>query len=340
MAMTDDESRVINLTPPPLVEPAQTRPQVAPATPTSAATKPGTAVRLYKAPEQIDLAAFQVEVGRSRRVLRALGIADSSVSPRWQLNGELAQFVIENPNMTEQEHALVAYAHEVESADLDTAWTAFNAAQRLVLGRAGDDEIIARTSALRVEVETQLTGWRQEAARAVLGPDDPNSVPTTHAVVQTQRLIDEYNDHRYRQMATHGRSLRFIGLLVSGLLIAFGIVVGFEWISFPTDDGPSIFASLGSYLAVVVLGAMGALLSVFMSRIGGPDANPHTDLSNRVAGYVRPVLGALSAIVVVLVLESGVQNIISLGDNGIFVAALLAGFSERLIDRALGGIAD
>jgi len=107
----------------------------------------------------------------------------------------------------------------------------------------------------------------------------------------------------------------------------------------PSQGGASVLNSLGSYIGIVVLGAMGALLSVFMSRIAGPDANPIKDLSNRVSGYVRPLLGGLSAVVVVLVLESDVQSVITLGENGIYVGALLAGFSERLIDRALGGIA-
>lgn len=297
------------------------------------------------APTTFDPSSFTVEVPKWRRILDHVGMTGSTVKPRWRLNAELARFAVEHPQMSNEEHQLVAYAREVEAKDVDSAWSALNAAKRIVLGRTTDEnELRMRARALTVEAEQKLTDWRKQAAATALATED-DATPTAKSLVHAQKLIDEHNDNRYRQMNIHARSLRFIGSLVVALLVIFGLVVGFEQVNFSgvNDAGealPSAFDSLWSYIAIVVLGAMGALLSVFISRIGGPDANAIKDLGARVSGYMRPLLGGLSAVVVVLVLESGVQNVITLGDNGIFVGAMLAGFSERLIDRALGGIAE
>lgn len=293
---------------------------------------------------------FHVAVPRWRRLLDHMGITGSTVKPRWRLNAELARFVVEHPNMSNDQRDLVAYAKEVESADVDSAWTALNTAKRIELGRIVDEtERQLKATALLAEANEKLTGWRKHASQVALGDgaQDDAVTPAVEALVLVQAHLDEHNDNRYRQLAIHARSLRYIGSLVVALLVAFGLVIAIGDLTLPTqltnEDGTSVrslLADFDSYLLVIVLGAMGALLSVFMSRISGPDANPLKDLGNRVSSYVRPLLGGLSAVVVVLVLESGVQNVVTLGKDGLLVGALLAGFSERLIDRALSGIAD
>jgi len=302
--------------------------------------------------QEFKLSDFTVERNVLLRPFDHLGITGSSIKPRRRINAELARFAVGNRTLSDQQHDLVSYALDVEKRDVDSAWTALNEAKRINLGQITDEgQRRMRGRALRAEADQKLTGWRQSAAAAAIGlaeeePDDDAApvAPTAATLVEVQKLIDEHNDNRYRQLAIHARSLRYIGTLVVAALVAFGLVVVMHWLG-PNEGGlnliteTSALSTLGSYIGVVVLGAMGALLSVLLSRMAGPDANPHKDLSNRVSGYVRPLLGGLSAVVVVLILESGIQSIVTLGENGILVGALLAGFSERLIDRALGGIA-
>ena len=230
---------------------------------------------------------------------------------------------------------LLDQAKRVEARDVDSGWTAFNAARRRAIVEMSEPELLDAARNLAAAARSKLTGWRQDAAVEQLSGllADPPSV--THSqVAEAAHLLDEHHDNRYRQLAVHARSLRFLGVIVIVLLAVFGVIV-------VNDLAPMAVGALGSagsYIGVITLGGMGALLSVFTSRIGGPEENPIADMAKRNTGYVRPLLGALSAVVVVLVLESGVQTVINLTGNAVYLGAVLAGFSERFLSRTLDGL--
>lgn len=305
--------------------------------PTTETASPSTGERV-KAPA---LKQFEVPVPRFRRGFDHIGITGQTVTPRWRLNAEMASFVVEQ---SDSEHMidgrvgqLLDYAVFAQSKDVDSGWTAFNAARREALLHAPQIEIDAHATGLLLASAKKAGGWRAETIAALLTPDTEGGSVDARAVVQAQELLDEHNDNRYRQVAIHGRSLRFLACLVVGLLALFAIVVQFGWLT--SLEGTAL-GGLGSFAGVVALGGIGALLSVFTSRISGPDENPITDIAERASGYVRPLLGGLSAVVVVLVLESGVQTVVSFSGSGVYVGAVLGGFSERLIGRTLDGLAE
>lgn len=289
-----------------------------------------------------DLKEFEVPVPRMRRLLDHVGITGQDVNARWRLNADMASFVADHRDSENTIDGrlgeLLNYAFHVQAKDVDSGWTAFNAARREALLTASEPELAAHATGLLAASAAKLSGWRAATVAQLLttDPESPAAIDP-HTVAHAQQLVDEHNDNRYRQVAVHSRSLRFLACLVIGLLGVFGVVVGFDWLT--SLEGTAL-DGLGSYAGIVALGCIGALLSVFTSRISGPDENPIADMAQRSTGYVRPLLGGLSAVVVVLVLESGVQTVVNFTGPGVYVGAVLAGFSERLIGRTLEGLAD
>jgi len=114
-------------------------------------------------------------------------------------------------------------------------------------------------------------------------------------------------------------------------------VVGVESDWFPGLGAPLNGAS--STAGVLTLGALGALLSTVTGAISGPATRRLPEMSSGLTtALIRPLLGAASAVVVVLVLVSGIHDTISVEGARVWVYAVAAGFSERLIDRMLATV--
>jgi hypothetical protein len=91
---------------------------------------------------------------------------------------------------------------------------------------------------------------------------------------------------------------------------------------------------------VAVLGALGSLLSLALSRVRSAEERLPQMIEGWLVALMRPVLGAASAIALVVVLESGIQSLVETDGSRIHVWAITAGFSERLLRRTLASVAE
>jgi hypothetical protein len=111
---------------------------------------------------------------------------------------------------------------------------------------------------------------------------------------------------------------------------------------------PDLQDQSGMYLASLIAGGMGALLSVLYGMTSG-NLRLHTLFANAesgcgplvAAGALRPLLGALSGTVVYVLMQSGLIPLDvpegAAGTHFFIAIAILAGFSERWARGVLAG---
>jgi hypothetical protein len=152
-------------------------------------------------------------------------------------------------------------------------------------------------------------------------------------------------DGYFRRAAQRRAQLRYLAGVIGGLSVIAG--VGFL-LSIGLSLLPEIQDQSAMYLASLIGGGMGALLSVLYGMTSG-NLRLHTLFANAesgrgplvAAGALRPLLGALSGTVVYVLLQSGFVPLkVPDGASGthFYIAlAILAGFSERWARGVLAG---
>ena len=256
------------------------------------------------------------------------------------------------------------------AGDVDGGWSALKAAEREMLWCSTDDELRLESMRVRMEAGEKLTGWRREFVLAALclepvvrpdpcpdperpgGPGDGGGGSSgtggdradcadPAAVQECRAVLDEALDNRYFKLTLLGERL---SLATANLIVTLVLAVGF-WISAllsdidPLDAG-SLFDSWTTICLVGALGALGATLSALFSL-------KDQDLAARIPDLVetwkvvplRPLIGAASALLAAIVLQSGVGGL-SVESGAVVVAAIGAGFSERIATRAVVSAAE
>ncbi|RKQ90288.1 hypothetical protein C8N24_0088 [Solirubrobacter pauli] len=139
--------------------------------------------------------------------------------------------------------------------------------------------------------------------------------------------------------------LRYLGGMLGGLTVVAGVGA---LLSVGLDTLPDIDDQAPMFLASLIAGGMGAVLSVLFGMTSGK-LKLHTLFANAesgmgplvAAGALRPLLGGLSGIVAYVLLQAAIVPIDvpegASGTNFVIALALVAGFSERWARGVLAG---
>ena len=159
------------------------------------------------------------------------------------------------------------------------------------------------------------------------------------------QLACERAEAYFARAAQRRAQLRYLGGVIGGLgsIAAVGFLLSLGLAELPDIQGQSKM-----YLASLIAGGMGALLSVLFGMTSG-NLRLHTLFASAeagatplvAAGALRPLLGALSGTVVYVLLQSGLLPLDvqdgAAGTHFYIAVALLAGFSERWARGVLAG---
>jgi hypothetical protein len=152
-------------------------------------------------------------------------------------------------------------------------------------------------------------------------------------------------DGYFRRAAQRRAQLRYLGGVIGGLTVIAG--VGFL-LAIGLAMLPDLQDQSGMYLASLIAGGVGALLSVLYGMTSG-NLRLHTLFANAesgpgplvAAGALRPLLGALSGTVIYVLLQSGLVPLKvpdgAAGTHFFIALAIVAGFSERWARGVLAG---
>jgi hypothetical protein len=196
-----------------------------------------------------------------------------------------------------------------------------------------DLEVIAEAEKLRAEVLEKLIGWRQKAAIQAL-----DQLPTSPAsyLAQAQKLLDDHTTNVYIKLRFAGRRLLTAATLLVFTIVGlwFGVYRG--WFRDPTGgSGPPVLNDPGLFGGVLLLGFFGAMLSLALGL--SEDRQTRGRIYELTTAQIavpvaRLSIGGGAAVLAV----AAVQATFVRGDlPWLYLAAIPAGFSERLVRRSV-----
>jgi 8-oxo-dGTP pyrophosphatase MutT (NUDIX family) len=231
----------------------------------------------------------------------------------------------------------------------DPAWNALHDAERFLVFGMSDSELCARAITLESEARKKGGGWRGEAIATLfatvslpdlvkLKPSDPfdkeGRVQLQRVVAESLAILREGGQNTYHRLDLIRSHLRLL-VVVCSILVG-GVLLGSYW--FP-KQGPLSFDRL---LAISLSGAFGAMVSAMyqLSRLSDMKI-PEVRLTKSIT-WGRLVIGAVSALFVYFVLQSGIIALIKAGNNEplwpAMVLGFIAGFSERFVLKTVAEI--
>lgn len=250
-----------------------------------------------------------------------------------------------NPSNSEWELWIRNLLKQAEAAlmegDIDKGWKCFHAARRIELLPISDPTLLmAKAEEIRIESE-KLNKGRRDAVNSLLPKKIQPTELTSNILFDAALIRDEhYTNQAYKQGLRRGYHL-FLGVLLFlhiGLiyfLLSRGII---KFDISPQNDHLTMF------IGVVVFGLLGAIFSAILKSfdIDVSARIPETALAIRIT-ILRIVLGAGSAVILYFILISQLLNLlnadivnsIATSPISIYVLAIAAGFSERLVLNAL-----
>jgi ADP-ribose pyrophosphatase YjhB (NUDIX family) len=271
------------------------------------------------------LAAYRIELED------LVAQSKASDGPSWPSDAALR-------NLDRAEEALRSY-------DTDLAWRCFTAANRLALyghhALAGQSAVNDRARAILQEAQQKkLSGWRKSTIVDLL---DGDADVSPDKVVFAWQILDEHHANVYHKLRVVERQL--------GLLAIAALVAVIVWIAAApslavslANSGPAGSANLaldsrGFAAAIVLFGVMGAIVSGILSMARGPEgrAIPALLLDSMVT-LARLALGAVAALAAATFLASGIIAGLEPGPELVLAVAFAAGFSERLVVRAVESV--
>jgi hypothetical protein len=170
-----------------------------------------------------------------------------------------------------------------------------------------------------------------------LKPSDPfdkeGRVQLQRVVAESLAILREGGQNTYHRLDLIRSHLRLL-VVVCSILVG-GVLLGSRW--FP-EQSPLSFDKL---LAISLSGAFGAMVSAMyqLSRLSDMKI-PEVRLTKSIT-WGRLVIGAVSALFVYFILQSGIITLIKAGNEPLWPALVLgfiAGFSERFVLKTVAEI--
>jgi 8-oxo-dGTP pyrophosphatase MutT (NUDIX family) len=228
----------------------------------------------------------------------------------------------------------------LDKGDIDGGWRALHEAQRFAVFGLSNPELVARAQSLRAETREKLKGWRYKATESLwnlpklnewqkggASLTDTDRAQLEQAIVESLEVLNEHSDNLYHRMYLVGRQLNYLVTVSFALLLLTGIgswLLGYA-------QTPYDWLHLGG---IAVAGAFGAVASAMyqLSRVG--EAKIPEALLYGLVTVGRPLVGAISALFLYAVIQSGVISLFKPSDTPFGIGLVLgfaAGFSEQLV---------
>lgn len=231
----------------------------------------------------------------------------------------------------------------LDNGEADLAWQLLHSAKRIQLRLDSKDTLLFKKNALYYEANKKLKSWRKEAVLDYLDDVKNDDKPVnTDALSEAYHILHEHFNNIYTKNRSILKQLFTLSFTAFTALLLFLAVIWNYNITLNNDLTLTSQMPLSVTFSVLLFGIMGACLSAIFSLAGGAQGINIPKLQvNFWITLSRPVVGAISALVIYIFIVSGIlfpnQN---LNTAGILSISFVAGFSERLIIRAVETVTD
>ena len=225
--------------------------------------------------------------------------------------------------------ALLARAQAAARAG--DAYLAFDCVQQiereLVLATTAEERA-ARVPALVLEARARLEPWRAAVADRLA--DAAHGGAPTVATLQAllANLHAAAQERLYQRLLAERQVPVVVGVAAATTVLYLGwsLIGGFDWL---TNDNYEITTAMW-FITGALFGLFGAVLSMLFGLFRGAHGGVLPDLRHlRLITFARPLVGLLSALPIVLLLETGVLNFVETTPALVFGLCFAAGFAER-----------
>jgi ADP-ribose pyrophosphatase YjhB (NUDIX family) len=305
--------------------------------------------------------AAQIQIlKRIRNWFSGRGFSLGSFFPRYErLQSEIKILKKELPLRAEKsdgtwpeiaERLLDMAESDMKQQNIDSAWKAVHAARRIMYNGFSEAELEAEKEVLLRESE-KLNEWRRAAIRNILARENLplGSLPASTLIRAAELRDDHYNNNYYKNRITRTTFYVLLAILAIVLMFLF---------SFLGSNSPDMLITLDEAAGerevllipmlwgVLLFGLLGGCISsIFHIRNSSTTTRIPEIVNNSFITITRVLVGGASAIVIFFFFESGfsdqfLSEINLRPDSAItyFILAFAAGFSERLLLRAISSI--
>jgi len=265
---------------------------------------------------------FAVELARKKQKKIAEG---KNEDVKWLASAE--------ENLRGAEAALV-------TDDVDRGWRRYHAARAMDVFAMDTDELKSEATAIASEAGKISREWRKEAIKNMLS-DDPKP-PGALQVFKAMSLLNGHFNNIYHKIGLFRRQLTILAFVLLVVMAAIVIMASLKYI-------PGI-GKLGevesrTVIGVIIFGLLGGTVSSVFSFFKTPKSTTIMDtIATGSTTILRILVGAASALIIYVLARSSIFSDIfsfSVGDDAtIFFLAFAAGYSERLVKRAVGHLAE
>jgi hypothetical protein len=235
---------------------------------------------------------------------------------------------------------------------LDQGWKLLQSARRMEIFGLDGEALRCRATVLRTEAD-KLNAWRRKTVERLLGTvERPEPIVTPGAIYDASLTRDEHYDnqaHKEDLLRTHMLTL---GLSLAVLVILVSVILCTGRLTPPASEAVAL--DLRWLGAIVTFGLLGGTVSAMVRsvRSGESFRIPELTAAMRVT-FMRIGMGGASALALYVFLRSDVgENLASrlfsselataiqdLRPFTVYTLGFVAGFSERLVTRAVEKIA-
>lgn len=238
-------------------------------------------------------------------------------------------------------------AEALRAGNLELGWETYHAALRLEtqiyyemaqeknsLQDFGRDRLRSRALNTLIEGSKKLMGWRLAMLNQLLADKGVLKKSLSLGdVVQAQQVLSEHHTNVYRRLKILRSQIQFLEVTATLAIIGWVSVLVFE--SFLEQFEAEVFSPTLT-LSALTFGILGACISGILRLEKRSSQQRIPDqLTSLVYTVARPLVGAVSALAVVIFVLAGILDVGSETPGLYLAAAFAAGFSERLLTSGM-----
>lgn len=269
------------------------------------------------------------------RLIDELKELEYRIDTEYKTDQELS---IDNRKTIQKIEKILGLAKEaIKDNKTELAWRLLHCGQRYEIDLYNNFQLKVATSALFFEANRKLKDWRKDTVIGQVGEDGK---PRTKSDKDTLRscykiLHRHFDNDSYKKIITQKQL--FILSIISVIAISTFWYLSsdlnlFENITTETYSK----ARIEIFSSILLFGIMGACLSGLYSLARNTESLkiPKVQM-NAMITFSRPLIGAISALVIFVFLISDILNVIpELKMAAVFAVCFVSGFSERLVIKA------
>ncbi len=164
--------------------------------------------------------------------------------------------------------------------------------------------------------------------------DDSTDIEELRSEVWAMRQTkNRYLAELDRRLVEGGRGLLYRGFTLFGALVlgAIGVLM-----TTPSSNPDDALGGIGNYMTIVGLAITGAAVSyVLFTRNSSRSASISEVMNPLQLVLLRLAFGGVVGLLLVVLLQAGVQDLVNVNAQSAYFWAVLGGFSERWVDRLI-----